>query len=359
MRAVTRVAIPEPDAEWLNIALCSAASHCEKIARQCRRADEAENLVTENARTEGRWLRMHHDEMGMLVIEGRLPPEVGAVVEKAIETAMADLREEERQRAGGEESQSNAASAPGQRTSEPRVTSCQRRADALVRIAERSFRGKSQGPARTADRFQVVVHVDAAVLADPNTDGRCELEHGPSLSAQSARRMTCDCSMVAMLHDANGDVLNVGRKTRVISAALRRAMNERDQGCCFPGCNCRFVEGHHIEHWIVGGETKLGNILSVCKFHHTLLHERGFQVRLDEAGAPVFTGPTGTEVRTSITPTPRRGEAVEVITRWNREAGVLIDAETNLSEWDGETPQYGYIAEVMTELADSRRVSSP
>ncbi len=81
-------------------------------------------------------------------------------------------------------------------------------------------------------------------------------------------------------------------------------------------------------------------------------------MRLDEAGAPVFTGPTGTEIPTSVTPPPLRGNSVEVITRWNREAGVLIDADTNLSEWDGETPQYDYIAEVMTEMADSRRAGS-
>ena len=65
-----------------------------------------------------------------------------------------------------------------------------------------------------------------------------------------------------------------GRKTRTIPPAIRRALNSRDGGCRFPGCtHQRYVDAHHIEHWADGGETKLSNLVTLCRLHHRLVHE--------------------------------------------------------------------------------------
>jgi hypothetical protein len=70
----------------------------------------------------------------------------------------------------------------------------------------------------------------------------------------------------------------VGRKTRTIPPAIRRALDARDGGCRWPGCGLRFTHGHHVKHWALGGETKLSNLVSLCRFHHRCVHEDGFQV---------------------------------------------------------------------------------
>ena len=117
----------------------------------------------------------------------------------------------------------------------------------------------ANGPAQRngGARYQLVVHVDPAALSEDAPDARCALEDGPAIPAETARRLACDASLVA-LTEQNGRPLSVGRKTRAIPPALRRALQSRDHGCCFPGCNQRrFVDAHHIEHWAHGGETKL------------------------------------------------------------------------------------------------------
>jgi hypothetical protein len=142
-----------------------------------------------------------------------------------------------------------------------------RRADALGRIAE-SFLQHGAEDLNSGDRQQIVIHVDAETLAD-STAGRCELEEGPSLTAETVRRLACDASVITLLEDERREPLNVGRKTRSIPPALRRALKTRDRGCRFPGCpNTRYVDGHHIHHWAKGGETKLSNLVQLCRFHH-------------------------------------------------------------------------------------------
>jgi hypothetical protein len=79
-----------------------------------------------------------------------------------------------------------------------------------------------------------------------------------AMVAETLCRLTCDASMVRITESESGEPLDVGRKTRIIPPAIRRALNARDSGCCFPGCiNKRFVDAHHVEHWVDGGETKL------------------------------------------------------------------------------------------------------
>jgi hypothetical protein len=135
--------------------------------------------------------------------------------------------------------------------------------------------------------------------------------------------------------DEEGEPLNIGRKTRSIPPAIRRALKRRDGGCRFPGCTCtRFVDAHHIQHWADGGETSMDNLVLLCRRHHRLVHEEGFGVQAGPGGRTDFTLPDGT----IIPPGPDqrfRGNAVAQRVK-NRELGLDITADTSVPNWCGE-----------------------
>jgi hypothetical protein len=179
--------------------------------------------------------------------------------------------------------------------------------------------------ARGGDRFQVVVHVDAAALRDGV--GESELGDGAPIAAETARRLACDAAIVPLL-ERGGRPLSVGRKTRSIPPALARALASRDRGCRFPGCtNHRAVDAHHIQHWANGGATSLDN-LQLCRHHHRLLHEGGYTVTKAGAGF-VFRRPDGRQIRP--VPRPPRG-----CSRTLRESNRRIDPEATVTRWGGE-----------------------
>ncbi len=111
-----------------------------------------------------------------------------------------------------------------------------------------------------AERYQVMLHVDADTLAAEGGQGRSELEDGTRVAAETSRRLACDAAMVAVKHGTDGSVLTVGRGTRTISPALRRALEARDRGCWFPSCGLRFTDVHHVRHWADGAEISLPNL---------------------------------------------------------------------------------------------------
>jgi hypothetical protein len=122
-----------------------------------------------------------------------------------------------------------------------------------------------------------VVHVDAAALAGDD-DGACQLEHGTALHPETARRLGCDASLVRIV-ERDGRPLSVGRRTRSVSPALRRALKSRDPICRFPGCDRRrFLHAHHLDHWASGGRTDLSNLVRLCSHHHRLVHEGGYRI---------------------------------------------------------------------------------
>ena len=119
------------------------------------------------------------------------------------------------------------------------------------------------------------------------------MEHGPPLHAETVRRLTCDGALVTVLEDDEGEVLNVGRKTRAIPSAIRRALRARDSHCQFSGCShTRYLDGHHIIHWANGGETKLDNLVLLCRRHHRYVHEHGFSMQRQARGF-MFSSPSG------------------------------------------------------------------
>src|SRR5215211_3616601 len=187
-----------------------------------------------------------------------------------------------------------------------------------------------------AGRRQVVVHVDTTALADGDSAGRCELEEGPALPAETARRLACDASLVTII-ERHGRPLSVGRKTRAIPQALHRALRSRDGGCRFPGCDRRrFVDAHHIQHWADGGETKLSNLVLLCRHHHRLLHEHGY--RAERSGQKVvFRRPDGKLI--AHVPRSGPGERARLLEA-NRSLGLEIGPETSVARSAGDRIDY-------------------
>jgi hypothetical protein len=173
-------------------------------------------------------------------------------------------------------------------------------ADALVAVAKAYLGGAGgddEGRGSTADHYQVVVHVDEKSLR--RGTGRSDLP------IETVRRLLCDCSLVTVVEGASGDPLDVGRKQRTASTAIRRALYARDRGCTFPGCHCkRYLDGHHLRHWIDGGETSTGNLTLLCTYHHRLLHEGAYRIVRETDGALRFVTADGRTI-------PRRGYRLE------------------------------------------------
>jgi hypothetical protein len=197
---------------------------------------------------------------------------------------------------------------------------------------------------RGGDRFQVVVHVDTEALR--SGDGDAELPDGTPLTAEAARRLTCDASLVPLLERA-GKPLSVGRKTRSIPPALRRALASRDRGCRFPGCNStRGIDAHHIEHWADGGTTSIDNLVELCRHHHRLLHEGGYSVS-GRGGRLVFRRPDGRELRA----VPRRRGCRRSLRDSNRHAGRTIEPEATVALSTGERFDLGHNVDALLTFA--------
>ena len=216
------------------------------------------------------------------------------------------------------------------------------RVEALLAVAEASL-GQSTERSHV-DRYQVVVHVDAATSAN-DAPGISVLGDGPPLSVETMRRLTCDSSLVALLEGADR-VLGIGRKTRAIPTSLRRALKARDGCCRFPGCtNTRGLNAHHVEHWTRGGPTDLANLMLLCRRHHRLVHEDGWTV--DTAG--VFRDPFG--LRVVPVPFPPRGR-VEELRTLNEQ--LELGPRTG-KHGSGERIDLGYVSDALVRVIARRR----
>ena len=380
VRALTRVATPATEARLVAVSCGATAAQVERLVRAWREADRAAQPDAEQVRLACRALSTRVDEDGMLVLRARLTPEVGAVVLRALEAALEQVP----------------AVADDQETG-----IAQRRADALGLVAESALAG-GLDPGNAGDRFQVTVHVDASSLTSqpvaefvphisaetrelhpatpepPAADAAAGLElvepatvgvhlaaetcgsvqdapvsgpgpaagqavieqaEGIHVSAEVARRLACDAGRVVLQHGPDGEVRDVGRRTRTIPTALRRALQSRDLSQCqFPGCCSRHCDAHHVVHWADGGETQLTNLVSLCRFHHRAVHEEGFQVVADTAGQFQFLRPDGAPLP-AVPPAARwegAGEPLGPTVARLAAAGVTIGPHTATPEWYGE-----------------------
>ena len=123
-----------------------------------------------------------------------------------------------------------------------------------------------------------------------------EMEFSLPISAASVQRVACDCSVTRVLLDQDSMVIDVGRSKSKIAGATRKALRVRDQHCQWPGCErpASFCDGHHVVHWIHGGETNLDNLVLLCRRHHRMVHEGGWQVIKTEDDRLTVVAPTVT-----------------------------------------------------------------
>ena len=325
VRALTRVATPETEARLLNVGRAGTAAHVERIVRAWRRVDrraEAREAARQHA---SRGLHVTHDEDGTVIIRGRLTPEAGALLMRALDAAGEALYQRTRR------AEPTVPADPGPAA----PTRAQQQADALVLLAETALHHQLD-PGAPGERYQVVVHVDAAGLADPAHEGQTALEGGMRISAETARRLACDASRVVMRHDADGRVVEVGARTRTIPPALRRALAQRDHVCRFPGCRGPMREGHHVQHWARGGPTTLANLVSLCRRHHRAVHEEGYQVARRPDGDFQFRRPNGEEIPEVPPPAPVPADPVAAVRAEHEARQVRIDARTACARWLGE-----------------------
>ena len=218
----------------------------------------------------------------MVPVQGALDPEGGEVFLTALQARVdADLRA-----SGGMDLR----------------TPTQRRADALVELA-RFYLDSAERPSLAGERPHLTVTVDLQALRGvpdngaPRSSGRCELDHTGTVDQHTARRLACDASVTRVVMAGPAEPLEVGRKTQVVSASVRKAVVLRDRRCRFPGCHRphSWCDAHHVVHWADGGRTDLGNLVLLCRPHHRLVHEGGFGLRMAD-GNPVFRRPDGSAI---------------------------------------------------------------
>jgi hypothetical protein len=277
VRALSRAPAGEGDAGLVAMARSSTAGEVERVVRQLRSAPSA-GVEVANGVHARRFVDWSWEPDGSLSIRGRLPAEDGAAFIEVIETAAAALHGAPHDGSAGE-------AAPEELPDRPPPLGA-RRADALAEIA-------LSGSPRT----QVVVHVDDAALACTATVAAeragetCELEAGPAIASETARRLCCDGEVVIARYAEDG-ALDYGRKRRVVPAPLRTSLERRDRHCRFPGCERRHDRhAHHVKHWAHGGATRKENLVLLCRFHHRLVHEDGFSVQRTRDGSFEFRRP--------------------------------------------------------------------
>ncbi len=334
VRELTRVATPETEERLLAIARAGTAEHVEQIVRGWRRMDrKAEERQAERQHA-WRALHVYQDEDGTVRIRGRLAPEVGVLLMKALEAARESLYQRRREQAP--------------ETDPPTME--QQQVDALALLAETALH-HGIDPGTPGERYQVVVHVDAAVLADPDQAGQSVLEDGPRVPAGTSRRLACDASRVMMRHDADRRLMEVGARTRTIPPAIRRALQHRDRGCRFPGCGVRVGQGHHIRHWANGGSTTLANLALLCRRHHRAVHEEGYEVERRPDGELQFRRPNGWVIPAVPPPPDLSAEPVAAIRARNEASGLVLHARSAMPSWLGERFDVGYAIDVLHPLA--------
>ena len=337
VRAMTRAATVFNEEALVDYALKATAHQVEEHCRRLRNADRRQSTPDARRAWQARSLKRTCHPDGMMSIYVELPREQGELVMKALEMAMAaaagDTADEAYQmyaaavaagqgdkvndKTGDAVSQTSTSNTTDQvniagqahatgkaaantkdkagkkETTEQALAEYQqsnaffaRQADALVAVAREYLSGTGGEKKTKSDNYQVVVHVDAAALQDKG--GKSDLP------VESVRRIACDADVVAVTSDAKGNLLNLGRKHRVVSPQLKRALLARDKCCTYPSCSHeQFLEAHHVMHWADGGETSLDNAILLCNRHHRLLHEGGFTILKNFAGEWYFRTAAG------------------------------------------------------------------
>ena len=330
VRALTRVATPATEAALLDDAHRTTAVQLELICRALRSVQRQAALSADEVRARRRVTRRERDD-GMVSIEAVLPVEEAALVYAAIEHEAARMD-----------------TSPARGGMDVPAGTGLDRADGLLSMCQAALRGDA--PDRAPVEVVLTISPDALAMTAataPVPAVGC-LADGTGVSAETARRLACDCGVVHLHEGADGQPLSVGRRTRSIPTAIARALARRDATCRFPGCtNRRFLDGHHLTHWIHGGATSLDNLCRLCPSHHRYVHERGISVEVHD-GEPVFfdRGRRLDREPPRVVSSPLGWSSIRAAN-----ADVDLDATTGQCAWDGLPIAYGLVVDSLVHLA--------
>jgi Domain of unknown function (DUF222) len=313
-RALTRIAVPQNEAELLNLGLAGTSNHVERVVTAYRRTAAVADALDARAHHE-RSLTVTHGA-GEATLRLRLPTEAMTTVLAVIEQYVATVDELGRP-------------APG-------ISRTELLADAAVAMAEAAHDvdGAPDAGSGADARYLGVVHVGSAGLAETaDSEGRCSITTGlddgnaeVGISVHSARRLLCDAALIRATHEPDGST-NLGRTSRTVSRRLKRQLRIRDGGCRFPGCHRQgWLDAHHIQHWIDHGRTDDDNLLLLCRTHHRLLHEGRWTISGSPNGHVTFHDALGRPL--AIDP-PRFLGSAAAVDRCAR------SASDGRSRWDG------------------------
>ncbi len=355
VRAVAAVATPDLEAEFVELARQASVEQIRRITRAYAREHPTEDpddpdhpgpSPERRRRNRGLWCETNPDGDGLVRIIAKLAPDDAAAVMAAVSAHAEDLwrdahgdpttddetttegpagRADPESANGSADGSTGPADAPGpdgddtgeagdrhaawkkvnppgpgaegdEIDPKPYAPRPALLADGLVALAGI---GMAAGPTPTTDGepAEVVLHVDLRFLNGETDTGHCQLDLGPTVPRDSARRLACDARITALVEDALGRPLGVGRTTRTVPRWLRRALKNRDGGCTFPGCaHTRYLQAHHIWHWADGGPTDLRNLILVCHAHHKVIHDHHLRITLHDNGYTEFHHPDGTRI---------------------------------------------------------------
>lgn len=317
VRALTRVATPSSEESLLELAGALTASQLERALRAFQRLTMEDACRTHDLE----YVSYHFEDDGSLYLRARLPAEDGTLLVKALEAARERVhlrrREERAAAASGEQASGVDASIAIEPPRSAQV-------EALLELAEASLAASTEAG---IERARLVVHVDAVALSSGG-DGRSELEDGPVISPETARRLGCDAEVVTRI-ERDGLPISAGRRRRTVPPAFRRLLEARDdRTCCFPGCERRrHLQAHHRRHWAHGGETSLDNLVLLCFHHHRLVHEGGYAIEDDRAGDLRFRNRHGIVCRTQPSRSPPG--CVDAVLVDNQRQGLRMGPRTN------------------------------
>jgi Domain of unknown function (DUF222) len=274
---------PFDESHLLDKARDFSVGRFRNFCHHMRHAADPDAYAAEQAQgVEARSLTLSPGEGGMLWLRGVLDPEGGAVLHTALEplarrTGQGDYRKRDR-----------------------------RLADALVELAHHSL-DSGRVPLRGSQRPHLQVTTSLETLVQRAGSPAADLEFSLPISAKAVERLACDCNVTRILLSSDSTVIDVGRSKRVISPAQKRALNVRDKGCRFPGCDrpATWTSGHHLVHWIRGGGTDLPNLVLLCYRHHWMVHEGKWQLVKTDDGQMLAVPPTWDQLATARSPGTR------------------------------------------------------
>jgi len=266
-------------AHWLlAVGRAGTAEHVERIVRGWRFVDRKAEARDAARRHAGRALHVYQDDDGMVRVRGRLAPEMGTLLMKALDAARDTLYQQARMQQAASSDDDFGGDDPcgGEDVSAETPTFEQQQADALALLAETALH-HGLDPGTAGERYQVVVHVDAPVLTDAENPGQSVLENGLRVPAETSQRLACDAGRVVMVHDP---------------------------------------------------PTVLSNLTLLCRRHHRAVHEEGFHVERQADGELEFRSPHGWAIPDVPSLPDVPDDPIQVIRGQNEAAGLRLNAHT-------------------------------